>query len=272
MILPASILAEMVRTNGDLFRFALLFPEYAREMHRNCVRYHSSKFSTLSKVCDILTDGITVAYYRFGKLHRDGFNDDGAGPAVIISSIDGKYRQEQWYYMGQVHRPYSEGPAVETNNMGIEKLWFEWGKSTQNRQQIVSSMRRYCHTITYIDRTVFLESNGTVMIVYHQKPFDSYKLNCMQFSSRHYSERWRGYNRYDRTERPTMTMIGRIKVKKDQILIRAKKSGYQYMWFHKNQLHRIDGPAIESNRKYGDQWFIHGEPLMVWRAAPSIPI
>lgn len=267
MTLPVSILAEMIRTNSDLFRFALLFPAYARdrETHRICVQYYSS-VSTL--------DNLTQ-YFRLGQIHRDHFNADGAGPACIITGYDMKL--EIWYHMGQVHRPFAEGPAeIRTfEKKSYVRKWFEWGeppKSIHQLQKVTKLVGLHFH---YVDRYVNL-SNNIVGITRYLS--DSYVLYQQYWKNGRYQEKWMNNQELlhrdetcPRGSGPAISIHDSSRTKLNDLIQLCPNmkpfATYTRIWYIMDKIHRIDGPAIETDGEYGDQWFVRGEPLMVWRAA-----
>lgn len=273
MNLPVSILVSMIKIDRRLFRFALLFPDFARNQ----------------KLRDQIIDSLTVVtfwqesalvYRVFGRKHR------ADGPAVIRRNkkpetacipldcskpfemeywfhgrkhrLDGPARvsrgkrRQEWWVNGRLHRE-NDLPAYIDDNL---KCWYENGKLHRTDAPAYirdGDIKLASITIGRSQITAWYDRGRM-----HRVDGPAYLSISMDlwgaFSER--TEQWRIYGRLHRRDGPA------------QICTCLETE--QSEWYENGKLHRLDGPAIII-KKNGVvtqmKWYYRGR-LLPYRFAP----
>lgn len=206
MKLSATILLSMVETEPRLFRFALLFREYAVP-NAGGIHWHRLGIAHHSEV-EILP---SIKIYRFlGRIHRDQYSPEGAGPAHISINNDGD-KSEYWYRHGLMMFSEDAPTQIVTKKDGLV---------------ITSFYKNDClHRLT---GPAYITSSG-VKNWYKKGRF--HRVDGPAIDSPHRKE-WIINDKTHRVDGPAVIEYNH-------------NSEVMYeVWYRNNQIQREDGPAV----------------------------
>lgn len=266
MSLPVPILAAMVRSEWRLFRFALLFRDYvASRDHQACVQYHSR----------VVAKSTTTKYYLCNRLHRE------SGPAYIEKNRSGEVVCEKWYYGDQLHR--SNGPA-ETKTQFNKKIqkWYCRGVKVNmiggpqevsiTPEHFITRYPRHAQHVIRNSETGMIDFEEYEWFAENNRYYRDDGPSYYYRDEKSFAATWCNKMGYHRPQTgphagPAIESCNYYKYNiEDELFCGHMQWGiHERIWFENGLVHRLDGPAIETNGEYGDQWFVRGEPLMVRR-------